>query len=78
MRQTVAAGWAAQSRTMTIAEAAARGSWAPQLWHDWENGRRIPTRANMIAVCEITGLEPNDFYPVGGVPFCEWRRRLLP
>lgn len=33
-----------------------------QCWCDWEHGRRVP-RDGMAKVCQLTGLEPNDFYP---------------
>lgn len=36
-------------------------------WFGWENGK-VPKPAWMIALCDLTGLEPNDFYvrPDGG------------
>lgn len=36
-------------------------------WYGWEAGK-IPKPPYMLAVCELTGLEPNDFYwrPDGG------------
>lgn len=31
-------------------------------WHGWEHGK-VPKPPFMVAVCTLTGLEPNDFYP---------------
>lgn len=31
-------------------------------WHGWENGK-VPKPPFMLALCDLTGLEPNDFYP---------------
>ncbi|KEZ00644.1 hypothetical protein AI27_05630 [Sphingomonas sp. BHC-A] len=56
-------------RVLTISEAARRVSVAVSLWQDWEEGRKIPTQANMVAVCDLTGLMPNDFYFKNGVPY---------
>jgi transcriptional regulator with XRE-family HTH domain len=32
-------------------------------WHGWESRGKIPKQAYMLALCDLTGLEPNDFYP---------------
>lgn len=32
-------------------------------WHGWESAGKIPKPNWMIALCDLTGLEPNDFYP---------------
>jgi transcriptional regulator with XRE-family HTH domain len=31
-------------------------------WHGWEHGK-VPKPPFMIALCDLTGLQPNDFYP---------------
>lgn len=31
-------------------------------WHGWENGK-VPKPPFMLALCDLTGLQPNDFYP---------------
>jgi hypothetical protein len=32
-------------------------------WHGWESAGKIPKPKWMLALCKLTGLEPNDFYP---------------
>lgn len=55
------------ARGYTMEEAAAKVVVAGEpcnksTWHGWENGK-VPKPPWMIAVCDLTGLEPNDFYP---------------
>jgi hypothetical protein len=37
-------------------------------WHGWESAGKVPKPQWMLPLCELTGLEPNDFYerPDGG------------
>lgn len=37
-------------------------------WHGWESAGKIPKPEWMLPLCELTGLQPNDFYvlPVAG------------
>ncbi len=56
-------------RAMSISEAARRVGVKPPVWQDWEEGRKIPTQGNMVAICDLTGLMPNDFYFKNGVPY---------
>lgn len=56
-------------RRLSISEAARRAGVKPAVWQDWEEGKKIPTRENMVRVCDITGLMPNDFYFKNGMPY---------
>ncbi|MGN6124780.1 MAG: helix-turn-helix domain-containing protein [Sphingomonas oligoaromativorans] len=49
---------------LSMQKAAALIPCTRQCWRDWERGHRIPNRAMMPRVCEISGLVPNDFYSI--------------
>jgi transcriptional regulator with XRE-family HTH domain len=55
------------SRGLTLEEAATKvvvdgRPCTKATWHGWETGQ-VPKPPFMLAVCDLTGLEPNDFYP---------------
>jgi transcriptional regulator with XRE-family HTH domain len=54
-----------KAQGLSIAKAAAIVGASKGLWHDWETGRRMPSRRTMPLVRELTdGLVDADiFYP---------------
>lgn len=59
---------------LSIVEAARRGGWPAAMWHSWEKfpgekGYALPSSENMVRLCDMTGLTPNDFYFKNGVPY---------
>jgi transcriptional regulator with XRE-family HTH domain len=55
-----------RARKLTVTQAADLVPCTRQTWHSWERGidkgGSIPPSNMMTRVCELTGVEPNDFY----------------
>lgn len=74
LRQRMADTRWGRDAVLTITEAARRGGWPGAMWHSWEKfpwekGHAMPSPANMVKLCDMTGLMPNDFYFKARVPY---------
>jgi DNA-binding XRE family transcriptional regulator len=52
-----------QEPELSVAEAAEKAGVTRQTWYEWEKWS-VPNSTLLPKVCELTGLEPNDFYKV--------------